>query len=706
MLVVDDYHLITLPSVHAELAQLLAATPDLLRIVIATRHDPPLPLAKLRADGVLREVRVHDLRFEADEIAALVAASVGLELSPTEAAHLLRRTEGWAVGVQLAALTLADREDRAAFIEEFSGDDRHVADYLREVVLDRVPEELRIFLAETAILDRLSAPLCETVTGRPGAQAMLDELERRNLFLVPLDHRRRWYRYHHLFAEWLRLQPADDAAAGHRRAASWFTEQGFARRRRPAPPGRRGPRAGRRRHRGPPLGPGGPGPSGDAAGVDPTAATRRAPPEGPPGPRRRLGRLRRGPLVRGRADGDRPVGARASAEAGPDPEESLIRAEIELLDAGRLAAQGRLAEAGRGAAAGLALVDEEEPRARTGLLLVLGKARLDAGDLDGARLAFVEARRLAPSGRIPIVQLIARAHLAELDLLAGDAVAAEAGCRDALDFARASGLASHPEVAVAHLTLGRIQADAGRPEAARAELEQGEELAARIPYEPRARRAAELRRRLEAASAAGPGVEHPPVPGAHPAADDLRTGPTARFVGRADPSGTGTAPTAAVVADHPGDRRRALPVAQHGEDPLAQPVSQARGADPPCGHRGGPAPSSALRTRTRTSRRGTDGVNRTVSHPGVKTAHPDDRQSDRMDDADRATYRIEVHGRLPSGADALFPELIVEAGARTTTLAGPVADAAALYGLIARLESLGLALVAVRPGTDPPAAPA
>jgi glyoxylase-like metal-dependent hydrolase (beta-lactamase superfamily II) len=232
VLVLDDYHLIQAPQVHQSFGFLLAHLPASLRLVVASRADPPLPLARLRARGQLVELREHDLRFTPAEAAELLHAAVGPELPEAAVAALTDRTEGWAAGLQLAALSLQGRGDIAAFVAGFSGSHRYVLDYLTEEVLDRQPEQLRTFLLETSILERLSGPLCDAVTGRRDGQALLEQVERANLFLQPLDEERRWWRYHQLFADLLRArlhqQRPERVPELHRAAAAWFEAHGLA----------------------------------------------------------------------------------------------------------------------------------------------------------------------------------------------------------------------------------------------------------------------------------------------------------------------------------------------------------------------------------------------------------------------------------------------------------------------------------------------
>ena len=230
VLVLDDYHLAESPSIRPDVAFLLERLPPQLRLVISTRADPTLPLARLRARGELTEVRAADLRFTDDETSAFLAAATGLSLAASDVAALGHRTEGWIASLQLAAISLRDREDPSGFIAGFAGDDRYVVDYLVEEVLGEEPAEVRDFLLSTAVLDRLSGPLCDAVTATTGGTQMLESLERRNLFVVPLDDQRRWYRYHHLFADMLHahlLQERPEAIPElHRRASAWYAEAG------------------------------------------------------------------------------------------------------------------------------------------------------------------------------------------------------------------------------------------------------------------------------------------------------------------------------------------------------------------------------------------------------------------------------------------------------------------------------------------------
>ena len=232
LLILDDYHLVDSGPVHESVAFLLENLPPGLRVVVSGRADPPLPLARLRARGQLAELRAADLRFTGEEAAALLAEAAGPGLPGTAAEALVARTEGWAAGLQLAGLSLRGHADPAGFALAFSGSHRFVLDYLADEVLERQNPQVREFLLETSVLERLSGELCDAVTGRAGGQVMLAEIERAGLFLVPLDEVRGWWRYHHLFADLLRArlraeQPGR-ARALHRAAAAWCEERDLA----------------------------------------------------------------------------------------------------------------------------------------------------------------------------------------------------------------------------------------------------------------------------------------------------------------------------------------------------------------------------------------------------------------------------------------------------------------------------------------------
>ncbi|WP_020388428.1 LuxR C-terminal-related transcriptional regulator [Kribbella catacumbae] len=230
VLVLDDYHVIEADEIHGGMTFLVDHLPPRIHLVISTRIDPALPLARLRARGELVEIRSAELRFTADEVAAYLNGVMGLRLTVEDVAVLDERTEGWIAALQLAALSMQGRDDASGFIAGFAGDDRHLVDYLAEEVLLRQPEAVQDFLLRTSILDRLCGPLCDAVTGQEGGKDRLAALERANLFLFPLDDQRRWYRYHQLFAEDLQARLLDEqpeAAAGlHQRASAWYEHNG------------------------------------------------------------------------------------------------------------------------------------------------------------------------------------------------------------------------------------------------------------------------------------------------------------------------------------------------------------------------------------------------------------------------------------------------------------------------------------------------
>ena len=232
ILVLDDYHLIDAKPVDQALTFLLEHLPRQMHLVITTREDPQLPLARLRAQGRLTELRAADLRFTPAEAAEFLNQVMSLKVSAEDIAALDHRTEGWIAGLQLAALSMRGREDVHGFITSFAGDDRYIVDYLVEEVLQHQPEPIRNFLLQTAILDRMNGPLCDAIIGnhQTGGRALLEALQRGNFFVVPLDDKRHWYRYHHLFAEVLRLhlmaEQPDQVPILHRRASEWYEHNG------------------------------------------------------------------------------------------------------------------------------------------------------------------------------------------------------------------------------------------------------------------------------------------------------------------------------------------------------------------------------------------------------------------------------------------------------------------------------------------------
>ncbi|HET8579765.1 MAG TPA: AAA family ATPase, partial [Nitrospiraceae bacterium] len=242
ILVLDDYHVIDSKPVERALSFLLEHLPPQMHLVIATREDPSLPLARSRAQGQLTELRACDLRFTQPEAAQFLNEVMGLNLSAEDIAALETRTEGWIAGLQLAALSMQGHKDTASFIQSFTGSHHFVMDYLVEEVLGRQSKHVQTFLLYTSILDRMCGPLCDAVllddSGSTSGQETLENLERANLFLIPLDDERRWYRYHHLFADLLRQRLRQSSASSkedaesrvnklHKRASIWYEDNGL-----------------------------------------------------------------------------------------------------------------------------------------------------------------------------------------------------------------------------------------------------------------------------------------------------------------------------------------------------------------------------------------------------------------------------------------------------------------------------------------------
>ena len=231
ILVLDDYHVIETPAIHQHLSFLLDHLPPQMHLVISSRADPPLPLARLRARDQLIELHESDLRFTKAEAVQFLNETMSLSLTPEHIVALETRTEGWIAGLQLAALSLRGREDLSSFVQAFTGSHRFVFDYLMDEVFARQTESVQSFLLQTSILERLNASLCNALTGRADSQAMLEELERNNLFLTALDEERRWYRYHNLFADVLRQRLTKKSPAAlvelHLRASEWLENEGL-----------------------------------------------------------------------------------------------------------------------------------------------------------------------------------------------------------------------------------------------------------------------------------------------------------------------------------------------------------------------------------------------------------------------------------------------------------------------------------------------
>lgn len=231
ILVLDDYHLITNQSIHNALGFLLDHLPATMHLVLIGRVDPPISLSRLRVGGLIKEIRQSNLRFTKEEVVIFLNDLMGLELSPEDITALQLRTEGWIASLHLAALSLHDREDKKEFVSAFSGSHHYIIDYLVDEVKSRQPEEIQTFLCRTSILDHLCAPLCDAVLEISNSNEILLLLERANLFLIPLDDERRWYRYHHLFGDFLRQCLQENQSERihelHLRAAGWYEQNGY-----------------------------------------------------------------------------------------------------------------------------------------------------------------------------------------------------------------------------------------------------------------------------------------------------------------------------------------------------------------------------------------------------------------------------------------------------------------------------------------------
>jgi len=229
-LVLDDLHVIEHDEIHANLAHLLRHCPPQLRLIVTTREDPPWPLSRLRAGGQVREIRARDLRFSLEEASLLLETTIGQQLGSADCEALVSRTEGWVVGLHMAAMSLRATDDVHSFVSAFSGSHRFVLDYLAEEVLAIQDERTRQFLVRSSVLDRFCAGLCDAALDIEDSRAILDELESKNLFVVPLDDTREWYRYHHLFNEYLRVRidsESVEVGALHERASAWFEAEGL-----------------------------------------------------------------------------------------------------------------------------------------------------------------------------------------------------------------------------------------------------------------------------------------------------------------------------------------------------------------------------------------------------------------------------------------------------------------------------------------------
>lgn len=475
VIALDDLHAVSEPTIMESLAFLVARLPETLRVIVTTRTDPPIGLARLRARGELAEIRADDLRFGPDEAGRLLSAAIGADLPAGEVERLRARTEGWAAGLYLAGLSLRGRDDPAAFIADFAGDDRLVVDYLAAEVLEAQPPDRRAFMLRTAVLGRLTGPLCDAVLDAHGSSAVLAELERSNLFIVPLDRRRGWYRYHHLFGELLRhelnLEDPGIVPDLHRRAADWFLAAGdvddaithFA-------------AAGDLDRAGDLI-------AASWAGLERsgwTATTQRwmalLPPE----------RVRSDPRLSlaeafiainlGRPDAATPWLDAAERGAAEHPE---VAAEV--LSGRSLVHQlsGRSAEAAEAAREAVRISAGGPAWARAVACLSLGISLHALDRLDEAGPWLEEVVALAPSPGARAGAVVALGHLAARDVDAGEYARAERRALEAIEMAREERHAEYPHAAGAHAALAQARARRGDQAAALEEADRAVDLARR-----------------------------------------------------------------------------------------------------------------------------------------------------------------------------------------------------------------------------------
>jgi LuxR family maltose regulon positive regulatory protein len=472
VLVFDDYHAITNAAVHNALGFLVERLPASLRLVIATREDPPLSLPRMRARGELGELRAQHLRFTAEETRTFLNETLAVGLSDADLERLQERTEGWPAALYLAALSMRERDDRSAFLAAFAGDDRHVVDYLTAEVLAEQPDQIRSFLLETSLLDRFCPDLCDAVRERTDSAGILQDLERVNLLLIPLDARREWYRYHQLFADLLRAElrrgDPDALAALHRRAGSWYRDAGQV--------------IDAARHT---------SAAGDvAAAVELVAqywhvffeqgqlvtvadwlkalpqATIAADPTLALAAANVMTHLHRFDEAE-----EWLAAAELAGGAAAGPIESQ-RAALRLFrgDVGRATAAARsaLAAAPEGAA-GWSVVSR----------IVLGASLWWSGGMQEARSVFDQAAAIAAVTESPLGLVCARGFRAAIELEDGDAADAERVAREAVDLTTDAGLDGYPFTAIARVVLGKIAARAGEVATAREQLEAALRLAER-----------------------------------------------------------------------------------------------------------------------------------------------------------------------------------------------------------------------------------
>jgi LuxR family maltose regulon positive regulatory protein len=481
IIVLDDYHLIDSEPVHGAVSFLLEHMPENVRLVISGRTDPPLPLSRLRARNQVTELRAADLRFTSEEAAAFLNDVMGMTLSVGDVSALEEITEGWVAALQLAALSMRDRGDVPGFVEAFSGSNRHVLDYLAEEVLDRQPEDVREFLLESSVLEQMSAPLCNAVTGHSDGQEMLERLERENLFVVALDDERRWYRYHHLFAEVLhgRLAREKPGLVGelHLRASGWYEDNG---------------------HLAEAIGHAFSAPGHELAarlvelGIRDTLRRGEFPTvlrwlEALPNEAKRL-RPRLFPAhalaltITGRPDDVEGLLQEAELAAGKataGEERRFLLGFASAVRSWRIRLRGDAMKAVELARSALSLLPHEHVTQRNLAAVCLGDALRAMGDLAAASEAFAEAAELGRAADHAYGTLIAMVWRARVQMELGRLREAEDEFRRALRFVNERGVQLLPAAGLAHIGMGALLYERNDLEVAERELKEGVDLAER-----------------------------------------------------------------------------------------------------------------------------------------------------------------------------------------------------------------------------------
>jgi LuxR family transcriptional regulator, maltose regulon positive regulatory protein len=489
--VLDDYHVIDSESVHRIVSFLLERLPEDAHLVISGRVDPPLPIARLRARGQIIELHAADLRFTPEEAGAFLGDAMGLDISTGDIAALEQITEGWIAALQLAALSMRERKDVSGFIRSFSGSHRDVFDFLAEEVLERQTEQVQTFLLETSILGSLSGPLCDALTGRNDGQRTLEQLERENLLFVPLDDDRVWYRYHHLFADFLRSrlerERPERLVPLHLRASEWYGENALV-----AEAVNHALSAGDH-ERAARLMEGGVGQTWYRGEVVTLLGWLRRLPK--------VAMLRR-PLLLvwyaaalmlvGRfdgvesllreAEGEIAAGEGQGEERRPgadegDPQHVLATAAAVRSLHARLRgeAQGAIEHAQRG----LALLPKDNLDPRPFAALCLAEAYRAADDLEAANATFAETAKLGRAAGHDYIALTAMGSLAHLRMSQGQLREADASLRQALGFAAERGAELLPAVGRVRIGMGELLYERDDLDASERELTLGAELVER-----------------------------------------------------------------------------------------------------------------------------------------------------------------------------------------------------------------------------------